>query len=27
LLESMDKHITNNINDKEYNPSEGLTIF
>jgi hypothetical protein len=27
LLESMDKHITNNINDKEYKPSEGFTIF
>ena len=27
LLESMDKHIINNINDKEYKPSEGFTIF
>ena len=27
LLESMDKHITNNINDKEYKPSEGFTLF
>ena len=27
LLELMDKHITNNINNKEYKPSEGFTIF
>ena len=27
LLESMDKHIINNVNDKEYKPSEGFTIF
>lgn len=27
LLESMDKHIMNNINNKEYKPSEGFALF
>jgi hypothetical protein len=27
LLESMDKHIMNNLNDINYKPSEGFTLF
>lgn len=27
LLESMDKHIMNNINNEEYKPSEGFALF
>jgi hypothetical protein len=27
LLETMDKHIMNNIHNKEYKPSEGFSIF
>lgn len=27
LLEAMDKHIVNNINNKDYKPSEGFSLF